>query len=320
MRYLAAFCILCLVPLTAKAESFDQWLTHFKQRAVSANVSAELLDEALRDVRLDVRVIKLDRKQPEGHMTLAEYVDKTLTDRRIATGRAKFSEYRSLLKKVERNTGVPAEIMVALWGKETDFGGYTGDFNTINSLATLAYEGRRRAYFEQELLEAIYLLRRMGWPPSRMTGSWAGAVGQCQFMPSNYLRIAVDGDGNGKIDLWNNMPDVFASMANLLVKEGWRAHESWGQKITIPARFDKNLIGRDKSPQDLRFWEQRGVRFTQSVPSSVQRSIRLYQPDGPQGPAYAIYPNFDVLMRWNRSGYFATAVGRLADHVAAQTP
>lgn len=318
MRYVVAF-LLCFITLNAKAESFGVWLDSFKQRAVALGVSSETLDNALRDVHMDVRVIKLDRKQPEGQMTLLEYVDRTVTDKRVEMGREKYDEYESILKKVENEYGVPPGIILGLWGKETDFGGYTGNFNTINSLATLAYEGRRRHYFEQELLESIYLLRKMKWSPERMTGSWAGAVGQCQFMPSNYLRYAVDADGNGTPDLWNSMPDVFASMANLLRSYGWQAHSGWGQRIDMPARFDKNLIGRDKSPQDLRFWEQRGVRFTQSVPDSIQR-IRLYQPDGLEGPAYAIYPNFDVLMQWNRSGYFATAVGRLADHIMTSTP
>lgn len=319
MKFLIVF-LLCLFSFSANAESFDHWLNTFKQRAMAAGVSRDVLDYALRDVYLDARVIKLDRKQPEGHMTLQEYVEKTVTPKRVSTGRTKLQQHIALLKKVEQKYGVSPAILIALWGKETDFGGYTGNFNTINSLATLAYEGRRRAYFEQELLEAIYLLRRMGWAPSRMTGSWAGAVGQCQFMPSNYLRIAIDGDGNGKTDLWNSMSDVFPSMANLLVMNGWRRGEGWGQKIVMPARFDKNLIGRDKSPRDFHFWEQRGVRFKHPVPVGTQHTIRLYQPDSSDGPAYAIYPNFDVLMRWNRSGYFATAVGRLADNISSSTP
>lgn len=137
-------------------------------------------------------------------------------------------------------------------------------------------------------------------------------------MPSNYLKYGIDGNKNGRVDLWQEMPDVFASMANMLSKEGWQRGAGWGQKINLPAEFDKNMIGRDKSAREFRFWEQRGVRFQLPVPSSVSSQIRLYQPDGPNGPAYALYPNFDVLMRWNKSGYFAVAVGRLSDQLSSR--
>lgn len=309
---------------TAHAETFREYLTGYKQRAVSVGVSAQLLDRMLAHAELDERVIELDRKQPEGRMTLLEYVERTVSDKRVQTGREKWRANKALLSSVEQKYGVSASILVALWGKETDYGGFVGKSDTISSLATLAYEGRRRQFFEQELLNAIMLSDRLGMAPGEMKGSWAGAIGQCQFMPSNYINVAVDGNGNGHVDLWNEMPDVFASMANLLVKEGWARGQGWGQRIQIPPQvmtgFDKNLIGRDKQARDVHFWEQRGVRFLQPVPESVRSQIRLYQPDGVSGPAYALYPNFDVLMRWNRSGYFATAVGRLSDHLANGNP
>lgn len=311
-----------VLPFAASSENFqhkhfEQWKTQYTQRAASVGVSVALLERYLTPATLDHKVIELDRKQPEGRMTLQEYVLRTVSDKRVETGRKKWRENRELLASVERETGVSASILVALWGKETDYGGFTGRSDTISSLATLAFEGRRQQFFEQELLNAIILADRLKLQPGELKGSWAGALGQCQFMPSNYIKFAVDGNGNGRIDLWQELPDVFASMANLLVHEGWQPHAGWGQRIRLPAGFDKNLIGRDKQPKDLQFWERNGVRFLQEVPQSVKDSIRVYQPDGVTGPAYALYPNFDVLMRWNRSGYFATAVGRLSDHLSS---
>lgn len=309
-----------LVIAPVQAETFEQWKHGYKQRAASVGVSTTMLNRYLDPATLNERVIELDRKQPEGRMTLVEYVERTVTDKRVETGKKKWRENRQLLAEVERQSGVSASILVALWGKETDFGGFTGKSDTISSLATLAYEGRRRAFFEQELLNAMILADRLNMSPGQMQGSWAGALGQCQFMPSNYNKIAVDGNNNGRIDLWNELPDVFYSMANLLVHEGWKRGQGWGQRVRLGSGFDKSLIGRDKSPRDFHFWEQRGVRFLQPVPESVKQSIRIYQPDGVTGPAYALYPNFDVLMRWNRSGYFATAVGRLSDHLSSVYP
>lgn len=315
MRFAFILFALLFAASSASAADFQSWLTGYKQRAVEAGVSKDKVDRALAGVRFDQKVIDLDRKQPEGQMTLATYVEKTVTPKRVEKGRKNLAQYRSMLQAVERDYGVPPQIIMALWGKETDFGGFTGKSETISSLATLAFEGRRWKFFEQELLNAIVLMDYLKLSPSEMRGSWAGAVGQCQFMPSNYLKVGVDGNRNGRVDLWNEMPDVFASMANLLKHEGWARGASWGQKINLPTGFDKSLIGRDKVGKDHRFWEQRGVRFNSTVPSSVASNIRIYQPDGVDGPAYAIYPNFDVLMRWNRSGYFAVAVGRLSDKI-----
>lgn len=317
MKFFIVLFTLCILGSTgAQAETFNSWLQEFRQRALAQGISQQALDRAFQGVRVDEKVIELDRKQPEGWMTLLEYVERTVSSKRVATGKEKLRQYKTLLLQTEKAYGVPAEILIALWGKETDFGGFTGNSETISSLATLAFEGRRRQFFEKELMNAIQVMAYMNMTPRTMKGSWAGAIGQCQFMPSNYLTYAVDGNRNGKTDLWNEMEDVFPSMANLLRHEGWQAGAGWGQRITMPHGFDKSIIGRDKQAQSVSYWEQRGVRFNQPIPKSAQQAIRLYQPDGPQGPAYALYHNFDVLMRWNRSGYFAVAVGRLADKIS----
>ncbi|MDB5477955.1 MAG: lytic murein transglycosylase [Alphaproteobacteria bacterium] len=314
MRFLLVLLILCFTSV-AHAEDFQSWLSSYKQRAIATGVPAAVVNRALYNIAPNDMVIRLDQKQPEGHMTLAEYVEKTVTPKRIETGKQRLAENRALLSHVQQIYGVPPSIIVALWGKESEFGSFMGNTETISALATLAYEGRRRAFFEQELLNAIVLTQRLNIDPRAMTGSWAGAIGQCQFMPSNYIKFALDGNGNRRVDLWRELPDVFASMANLLVHEGWRRGEGWGQRVDLPPGFDKNLLGRDKAGRDIRFWEQLGVQFNQQVPASNRQNIRLYQPDGTDGPSYALYPNFDVLMRWNHSGYFATAVGRLSDHL-----
>jgi membrane-bound lytic murein transglycosylase B len=315
MRFLTIFLAGLFFSFAAHAEDFQTYMRGYEQRAIASGVSANAVHRALQDVTLERSAISNDRNQPETHMTLSEYVDKTIRPQRIDRGRANYLKYQDILGDIEEKYGVPGTVILALWGKETDFGGFSGDSETISSLATMAYEGRRRAFFEQELLNAIVLLDYLKIPPSEMRGSWAGAIGQCQFMPSSYLKYGVDGNQNGRVDLWHEMPDVFASMANMLVKNGWQRGQGWGQSVSLPSKFDKNLIGRDKDPRTFRFWEQHGVHFKQSVPSSVASDIRIYQPDE-GGPAYGLYPNFDVLVNWNHSGYFAISIGRLAEQVS----
>ena len=217
-----------------RAENFQSWLHAYQQRAIAAGVNAQIVHRALDNITWQPDIIRLDQKQPEGHLTLLDYVDRMVNAKRIANGRQKFKQHRAILAQVEQRSGVPAEILVALWGKESDFGANYGRTPIIPALATLAYEGRRRAFFEQELLNAIVLTDRLQMQPEQMIGSWAGAVGQCQLMPSNYIKFALDGNDNGRVDLWGEMPDVFASMANLLRHEGWQSGASWAKRLICP--------------------------------------------------------------------------------------
>lgn len=316
LRTLLLFVIMLFNPYSANAESFEAWRADYTQRAVQSGIPAVDVARALENLTYHERIVELDRKQPDGQMTLQQYVERTVSQQRIDKGRIMLRQHYDLLKQTEKAYGVSPDILVALWGKETEYGGYTGNFETISALATLAYEGRRRDFFEKELQHAIILLTRLKWRPDQMHGSWAGAIGQCQFMPSNYIRFAVDGNRNGRTDLWNELPDIFASMGNLLRHKGWQAGQRWGQRVTVTRPIAESILGRDKAPRSLTYWQEQGVRFDHAVPQALYNNIRLYQPDGPDGPAYALYPNFDVLMRWNRSGYFATGVGRLSDHLA----
>lgn len=300
----------------ADTPDFARWKTGMQQRLIRDGLSAATVNNAMANVHLAPGVIKLDRRQPETHLTLTQYIERTVTPARVAKGRQNLARYQSALKAVEARYGVPPAIIMALWGKETDFGGYVGNSQTLSALATLAYEGRRRAYFEQEFVAAMRLLAKYNWPPQKLRGSWAGAIGQCQFMPSNYITHGVDGDHDGRVDLWNSMPDIFNSMGNLLSVKGWQRGMSWGQRVTPSRAVPPHLVGRDKQAHAKAFWQQQGVQFPDNTRIKSSQLLRLYQPDGPEAPAYVITSNFDVLMRWNQSGYFASAVGRLADKIS----
>jgi len=218
-----------------------------------------------------------------------------------------------LLKTIEAQYGVPPRIVIALWSVESSFGRNTGGYNVIESLATLAFAGRRQAFFRNELLEALRIVDEERMDPSAMNGSWAGAMGQSQFMPSTYRRHAVDHDGDGHRDIWENERDVFASMANYLAAEGWQRSLTWGREVRLSKPLPESEIGLDRR-RTLAEWNRLGVRTLGGKPLPKKKiEASLIQPDGPGGRSFLVYDNFRALMRWNRSTYFATTVGLLAD-------
>ncbi len=221
--------------------------------------------------------------------------------------------YPTWLSRIEQRYGVPRRYLVALWGIETHYGDYPGNFPVIQSLATLAYDSRRSAYFRKELLSALKILDDGHVSLARMKGSWAGAMGQCQFMPSSFYHYGVDGNHDGRIDIWATIPDIFASMANYLEQARWQTGESWGRQVTIPQELDQQLVGLN-TRLSLTQWSQYGIRQInkKALPSSELKASLLL-PDGATGPAYLVYDNFRALLRWNRSHRFAIAVGTLAD-------
>ena len=299
----------------AAATAFDAWLMDFRQEALVEGISQSTLDAALSGVQPMPRVIELDRRQPEGRMTFVEYRDKVISDARISTGRELLRKHRSLLSRVEAAYGVPAEVIVALWGIESSYGEYTGSFSVVASLATLAHDGRRAAFFRGELLSALQILDAGDITPDAMDGSWAGAMGQSQFMPSTFLGYAVDGDGDGRRDIWNNYADIFSSMANYLSSMGWDQRYIWGREVRLVDRV--NSDGLDER-LDLARWQSAGVRRPDggNLPAVAIEASLLKMDDG-SGPSYLVYDNFRVLMRWNRSTYFATSVGILANALRA---
>jgi membrane-bound lytic murein transglycosylase B len=248
-------------------------------------------------------------------MTFVQYREKVISQLRIEKGRQLLDRHRSVLSQVERRYGVPADVIVALWGIESSYGDYTGDFSVIASLATLAHEGRRSSFFRSELLSALRIIDAGDISASDMKGSWAGAMGQSQFMPSTFLGYAVDGDGDGRRDIWSNHADIFASMANYLSSMGWDQRYIWGRQVSLANGVSSD--GLDER-RDLADWQAAGVRRVDGgdLPRVAIDASLLRMDDG-AGPSYLVYDNFRVLMRWNRSTYFATSVGLLANAIRA---
>ena len=297
------------------AESFAEWREGVRSEALEQGISAAVFDAAFADVEPIPRVIELDRSQPEVTLTFDQYVERVVPESRVEKGRKLLAEHRDLLEPIGRTYGVPPRFIVALWGIETNFGQYLGGFPVIASLATLAYDGRRSAYFRQELLHALRILEDGHITPKAMMGSWAGAMGQSQFMPSSFVNYAVDHDGDGRRDIWGTQGDVFASAANYLAQAGWRAGETWGRQVTLPPGFDHSLAGLEVK-KALADWQALGLRRADGsdLPQAdISGSVVL--PGGEGGPAYLVYNNYRTIMRWNRSFYFATSVGLLADGI-----
>ena len=297
----------------AQSGSFDDWLAQFRQEALAEGISATALDRALDGVRPIPRVIELDRRQPEGRLTFREYNQRVLSPSRIERGRELMREHRGLLDRVAADYGVQPRFIVALWGIESSYGSFTGEFPVIGALATLAYDGRRAAFFRKELLQALRIVERGDVVPEQMRGSWAGAMGQSQFMPSSYLAHAVDYDGDGRRDIWTSPPDVFASIANYLAKAGWNDRYTWGRQVQLSDHLDAQAAGLE-IVKPLPEWHALGVKRSNGDDLPVVAlDASLLRMDEGQGPAYLVYNNFRVLMAWNRSTYFALTVGELAD-------
>ena len=296
-------------------ETFAGWLEGVRVEAASRGISQATIEAALTDLEPIARIIELDRNQPEFTLSFKEYLELVASASRIETGRLKLAEHRAVLEEVDGRFGVAPRVIVALWGIETDFGHRPGTFPVIGALATLAYDGRRGAYFRGELFDALAILEEGHIEPERMIGSWAGAMGQNQFMPSSFRRYAVDYDGDGRRDIWTAPGDIFASAANYLVGSGWRRGQPWGHKVVLPSDFDPALADLEVVKR-VGEWQALGVRGADGdelAPGDRLASVVL--PDGPQGPAYVIYDNYRALLKWNRSIFFATSVGYLADRI-----
>ncbi|MGB4057171.1 MAG: lytic murein transglycosylase [Alphaproteobacteria bacterium] len=322
MKYIVFFAVFLsagagFVLPAAYAGDFSAWLAALRREAAGKGISQETVDTALSDVKFLPRVIELDRKQPEGTMSFAKYRQRVLPDSRINEGRRLYRQHRAELDRAAQKYGVPAPYIVALWGIETSYGENTGGFGVVPALATLAYDGRRSAYFRTELLNALEIIDDGHISAAKMRGSWAGAMGQNQFMPSSFKRFAVDGNGDGRRDIWGSLPDVFASTANYLSTSGWNEDQRWGREVSLPQGFPKNLTGVDNF-RPLSEWRGMGVTLPggEPLPSGDTMRGAIVTPDGVTGQAFLVYDNYKVIMRWNKSVYFATSVGLLADRIA----
>lgn len=318
---LAIAVLLTAAPVKKPTQDFDAFLTEFRADAKKKGLTDETL-KALEGLQPIEKVIELDRRQPSKTMTFERYLQIILTEERIREGRALLAENREALQAVEAKYGVPPEIIVSLWGIESKYGKVMGDFSVVNALATLAWEGRRGKFFRQELFNALTIIQQGHIAAADMKGSWAGAMGQCQFMPSTFLRHAADGNGDGKSDIWATRADVFASASNYLAKIGWDKKTRWGHEVKVPEKFDTSSLGMKNKPRTIAEWRKLGITLPsgEALPDDAKKAW-LLRPDKTSGVAVLAYPNVKVILDWNRSQYFAAAVGLLADRLAqpAQT-
>lgn len=314
---LAGLAGLAATPVHANTASF---LAELWPQAQARGVSRAVFDAALSGFTPSERVMGLTQSQPEFAQTVAEYVNRRVTAAQIATGQSKAREWAQTLAAIERRWGVQDEVVLAIWGMETNFGSYMGNENTVHALATLTYGGYRESFFRGELLTALEILNAGHVAPQNMIGSWAGAMGHTQFMPSSFVRYAADFDGDGRRDIWTNIPDALASTANYLHEHGWRPGATWGYEVHLPQGFNFARaweVGR----QSLGAWEAMGVRRAngRDFPRPSDQA-RIFMPSGANGPAFLLLHNFEVIKRYNNSDNYALAVGHLADRILGTGP
>ncbi|EIZ80351.1 lytic murein transglycosylase [Novosphingobium sp. Rr 2-17] len=314
----------------AQSESFDAYMQTVASHARAQGVSEATIGRMLTGLAANPRVIALDTSQPGSQSAtpppLAPYLAQHLGASIISRGQARYAQLAPMLPAIERRYGVPAPILFAIWGHETNFGSYVGDFDLARSLATLAWEGRRRDLFEGELIALLKMVDR-GVPPEKLKGSWAGAFGYPQFLPSVYLRLAVDGDGDQRADIFSNSADTLASIANYFRDAGWRPGEPWGVRVSLPAGLRpetfatklsaptcQKVHARHSQWKTVGQWRALGVMPQASIGDGVLAS--LFQPDGPGTPAYLLTGNYRVILQYNCSNYYAMSVGLLADEIS----
>lgn len=306
----------------AQDTGFDAWLNGFRAEAAAAGIRAEVIDEAFAGLSVNERVYELNDNQPEFSRAIWDYLDSAVSETRISNARTKIAEHRALLNLIEEAYGVDAEIIVAIWGLETSYGAILGSYDAIQALATLAYEGRRTGYGRSQLIGALKIIQNGYATREELKGSWAGAMGHTQFIPTTYLAYAVDHDSDGRRDIWNNLGDVFASTANYLSVSGYRQNEAWGTEIKLPEGFDYALADRSVR-KPLVEWAALGAEAAngQSLVTKLDPNIRgrLILPAGARGPAFLTFPNFDAIMKYNRSTAYAMAVSLLSEEAAGRS-
>jgi lytic murein transglycosylase len=318
----AALLLLTLAPASAQSpdpevRSFRSFIESLRPLAEQKGVTRDTFDRALGNVQYDVEVSGLSRKQPEYGRPVGDYVNSLVAQNRIRGGEKRLAENARLLDAIEKKYGVPREVLVAIWGIETSFGSNQGGKSVIRSLATLAFLNYKGDFARDELLTALVILQQQHIPPDRMIGSWAGAMGQPQFIPSSFLRWAVDFSGDGKRDLWTNVPDVLASIANYLRENGWQPGLPWGFEVLVPKNFDLR-----KSRGDFREWVTLGFKRADggALPTTSKDEAILFFPAGARGPAFLVTANFNAIKTYNISDVYALAVLHLADRMAGAPP
>ncbi len=303
------------IVLAQTQSGFEQWKTRFRAKALANGISSQVFDIAFQGVRLNSDVIRLDRRQAEFTKPIWEYLDTAASDDRANNGRSNYRRLRSTVEAIERTYGVEASVVVAIWGMETNYGSVRGSIKTIEALATLAYEGRRRSFGEEQLIAALRILQSGDVAPAKMTGSWAGAMGHTQFIPTSYLAYAQDFNRDGRRDVWAEDPtDALASAANYLRKSGWRLGQPWGLEVRLPAGF--NFANADQNlRRPVATWNNMGVRLINGQPIPNHGDSAILAPAGARGPVFVIFNNFRVIKRYNNATSYAIGVGHLADRI-----
>ncbi|SFV26464.1 membrane-bound lytic murein transglycosylase B [Devosia crocina] len=306
--------VAAMVPAAAQANNAD-FIRGLWPDAQANGVSRAAFDASFANYAPISQVMELTRKQPEFTQTVQQYIDRRVTAAQASKGQSMRAQWAQTLAATQQRFGVQPEITLAIWGMETNFGGYMGGNNTIHALATLTQNNYRASFFRKELLTALRIITDGHITPDQMTGSWAGAMGHTQFMPTSFMSYAVDFTGDGKKDIWNSVPDALGSTANYLKSFGWRPGETWGYEIKLPANFDFTRA-RQMEKASLGQWQQMGItRVSGRAFPRPSDTARLYMPAGASGPAFLLLPNFDVIKRYNNSDSYALAVGHLADRI-----
>lgn len=306
-----------IISLNAYAEqgTFDQYVTHLRQEAIAKGFSKELVGKAFADIKLRHKVIHQDKNQPEFKLTLDTYIPRALPDWKVAKARQVAKKYHDLLIKLGKKYQVQPRFIVALWGIESNFGRLTGHYDLMSSLTSLAYDGRRGTFFKKQVMAVLTIMRDEAMSRDQLKGSWAGAMGQVQFMPTTYLAYAVDEDGDGKRDIWHSVPDALGSAANYLHQLGWRNDLTWGRQVKLTQSLSAKQLEKEQA-RSLSQWNALGVRRYNLKPLP-KRDVQahLVIPDDKHGRIYLTYANYQALLKWNRSNYFAVTVGILADRI-----
>lgn len=307
-------------PVPAGELAFDTWLADFRARAIAQGLTPQLLDRELAGVTPDPKVISLDGRQPEFSKPVGDYIKGVISEDRVAVGRRKREEL-TFLPQLETRYGVPRDILLAVWAMESAFGQLQGNFDVVRSMVSLAADGRRRGWAEGELIAALRIIDSGEVSRAQLKGSWAGAMGQTQFIPSSYRSMAVDFDGDGRRDIWGSNADALASAANLLVKGGWKPGVGWAKEVILPAGFDYSLA---EGPREIpSWWEAKGVRRADGLPwtaADAAQPAGLILPAGAAGPAFLALPNHFAIRKYNNSTSYALGIGLLADRFGGGEP
>ncbi|MFV0360697.1 lytic murein transglycosylase [Tropicimonas sp.] len=305
---------------TVANPAYDAWVAGFRGRASAKGISQATLDQAFRGAGYLPGVIERDRNQAEFSRTLEDYLAIAASDERVSMGKAALRQYGGTLAAVEGRYGVDGDVVTAIWGMESKYGTRRGDIPVISALSTLAFDGRRGAFMEEQLVAALRILQKGDITPGRMTGSWAGAMGHTQFIPTSFLAYAVDYNGDGRRDIWSDDPsDSLASTAAYLQRSGWRKGQPWGMEVRLPAGFNTGLAGRGNG-RGVAAWTALGVTQMNGRPLPDHGSAAILIPQGVRGPAFAVFHNFNVILRYNNAESYGIGVGHLSDRISGSPP